>query len=249
MLHPVLVVGNVADLVRDVTDALDAAGYLVVLAPHPHDSAVVARAVAPGVVVVCLPLSDADGRRVLRVLRRYGEHTPLLAVARRLDDDDRDELLAAGADDAAALLPEADALPTSLRSLWRRRRRRGRAAGRPASLDDELHVGDLAIQPSRRSVLHDGRLVTLTPTELGVLLCLARRAGRVVTRETLLEEVWSGRRRAGRRSVDNRILALRRKLERDPDRPRHVHTVVKFGYRLDPSPCADELERALDRAG
>lgn len=249
MLHPVLVVGNVVGLVRDVTDALDAAGYLVVLAPRPHESAVVARAVAPGVVIVCLPLSDADGERVLRVLRRHGAQTPLLAVARQLDGDDRDQLLAAGADDATALLPDPDALVERLRSLWRRRRRRRRAVPRPASLDDELHVGDLAIQPSRRSVLHDGRLVTLTPTELGVLLCLARRAGRVVTRETLLDEVWGGRRRAGRRSVDNRIVALRRKLEREPDRPRHVHTVVKFGYRLDASPCADELERPLDRAG
>jgi len=248
MLHPVLVVGNAVGLVRDVTDALDAAGHVVVLAPHPHDSAVVARAVAPGVVIVCLPLSDADGGRVLRVLRRHGENTPLLAVARQLDGGDRDRLLAAGADDATALLPDPGALVERLRSLWRRRRRR-RPARRHAWLDDELHVGDLVIRPSTRSVLHDGRLATLTPTELGVLLCLARRAGRVVTRETLLEEAWGGRRRAGRRSVDNRIVALRRKLERDPDRPRYLHTVVKLGYRLDPSPRTDELERRLDLAG
>lgn len=269
-MNPVLVVGDVGELVQDVADTLGRGGHAVVLAPHAHGSAIVARAVAPAAVVVCLPLADADERRVLRVLRRYGAGTPVLAVARQLAAPERGRLLAAGADVALALRSDPSVLLAELASLPRRRHD-GHAwsdavAGTlvaPAALrtslgpmlheralpDEELHVGEIVIRPASRSVRRAGRRVPLTAKEFAVLLCLARRMGQVVTRATLHAEVWGWRPGVGGRSADRQILALRRKLERDPQRPRYLHTVTKFGYRLEVAPGTAEPGHPVVLAG
>lgn len=130
MLDPVLVVGEVVALARDVADALSRAGHAAVLVPHVHCSVAVARAVAPSAVIVCLPLPDASGRRVVRVLRRYGAGTPVLAVARQLDGPDRERLLAAGAEAVLSLPSDARALLERLGSLAQQRHR-----ARPWSAD------------------------------------------------------------------------------------------------------------------
>jgi DNA-binding response OmpR family regulator len=94
------------------------------------------------------------------------------------------------------------------------------------------HFGEITIERASRLVLKDGATVSLAPLEYDLLLALFDRRGAVATRHELLREVWGHQAVVVSRTVDTHILELRKKLERDPARPRHILTVRKTGYRL-----------------
>ena len=107
-----------------------------------------------------------------------------------------------------------------------------RAPGRtPATI---FEFGDIRVEPDARSVYRADRPVALRPREFDLLMALVRRGGAVASRLTLLNEVWGTEHDVLRRTVDTHIWELRRKLERDPTQPRHILTVRKTGYRLQP---------------
>jgi DNA-binding response OmpR family regulator len=94
--------------------------------------------------------------------------------------------------------------------------------------------GDVEINPASRTVTRRGEAVALSPKEFDLLLTLIRRRGAVASRVELLREVWGHRVEVMTRTVDIHIAELRRKLEDDPSAPRHILTVWKAGYRLEP---------------
>jgi DNA-binding response OmpR family regulator len=94
--------------------------------------------------------------------------------------------------------------------------------------------GDVEINPASRTVTKAGETVALSPKEFDLLLTLIRRRGAVASRVELLREVWGHRVEVMTRTVDIHIAELRRKLEDDPSAPRHILTVWKAGYRLEP---------------
>jgi DNA-binding response OmpR family regulator len=99
-----------------------------------------------------------------------------------------------------------------------------------------IQSGDLEIRPAESSAFANGKLLPLTARELAVLAALARRAGRIVSREELTSEVWGRSYRPGDRSVDVYVAKLRLKLERAAPRARYIHTHFGFGYRFSPEP-------------
>ena len=114
-----------------------------------------------------------------------------------------------------------------------RRRIRLGAGGRPKkSVTAMVEFGDVRVDPSTRSVERAGEPVQLRPKEFDLLLALARHDGEVVSRIDLLEEVWGYDSEVVSRTVDTHVRQLRRKLEHDPDAPKHILTVRKTGYRL-----------------
>ncbi|TVR54063.1 MAG: winged helix family transcriptional regulator [Gemmatimonadales bacterium] len=97
-----------------------------------------------------------------------------------------------------------------------------------------ISFSDIQVDPSTHVVRKGGRMVDLTPKEFELLLALARREGAVASRPELLREVWNPRTPITSRTVDTHLFELRRKLEDDPSNPRHLLTVRKVGYRLQP---------------
>jgi len=97
-----------------------------------------------------------------------------------------------------------------------------------------VKIGSLEIRPAEGLVLADGRAITLSVREFDLLVALALRAGRIVSREELYRLAWGGTMRGGDRSCDVYIHKLRAKLERALPEQRFIHTHVGFGYRLDP---------------
>ena len=107
-----------------------------------------------------------------------------------------------------------------------------RAAGGSAS-HDTICFGDVVVDVEARTATRSGMPCTLTPKAFELLLALVARGGRVVTRQDLLKEVWGYGAFVLSRTVDSHIAELRRKLEEDPARPRHIVTVWKVGYRFE----------------
>jgi len=105
-----------------------------------------------------------------------------------------------------------------------------------AAHDEVIHLAGLEVRPAEGLVLAEGRVLPLSVRELGLLVALARRTGRIVARADLYELVWGVPMRRGDRTVDVYVHKLRAKLERALPRWKFIHTHVGFGYRFAPEP-------------
>lgn len=179
-------------------------------------------AAAPDIVVLDLMLPDIDGFEVCRRIRATTE-VPIIMVTARGDDFDVVGGLEAGADDYIVKPVQPTVLDARIRAVLRR------ASG---SAEGVLVQGDLRIDTTALTVAVQGDIVSLTPTELRLLLTLSRAPGRVFSRQQLLEEVWEHYYLGDSRLVDNCVQRLRTKIETTPATPQHVQTVRGFGYRF-----------------
>ncbi|MBB5959660.1 DNA-binding response OmpR family regulator [Saccharothrix tamanrassetensis] len=177
------------------------------------------------VVLLDLVLPGVDGLEVCQTLRARGD-LPIIIVTARTDTADVIAGLEAGADDYVTKPLVAGELAARIRALLRRR-----GGGRQ---DEVLRFGGLEIRPDVGTVHQSGQEVHLTRTEFRLLVELASAAGRIVTREQLLQRVWGYDYFGDTRLLDVHIRRLRRKVEPDPDDPTLVVTVRGAGYRIDP---------------
>lgn len=180
------------------------------------------------VILDCL-LPGLDGFEVLRRLRKESM-VPVLMLTALGDESDRILGLELGADD---YLPKT----FSTRELLARLRAVTRRAAIAASQDRDgedgpVVVGGLRIDLDGRSATLDGRALPLTPIEFDLLACLARAAGRVLSRDQLLDAISGRDYEVFDRSIDVHVSALRRKLGDDPKNPRYIRTVRSAGYLL-----------------
>jgi len=170
-------------------------------------------------------LPRLSGYELCRKLRAEGLNTPILMLTARGEEADRVLGLDLGADDYVTK-------PFSIRELMARVRALLRRTTAAADLPGELRFGDVQVDFSRYEASRDGRKVDLTRKEFGILRLLAARAGEVVTRNELLNEVWGYEATPTTRTIDNHMAALRAKLEHDPGQPEHLITVHGVGYKL-----------------
>jgi two-component system, OmpR family, response regulator MtrA len=204
--------------------ALRRLGYGV----HPATSGEAAlqgvREVTVDVVVLDVMLPGLDGFEVCRRLRRDSE-VPVIMLTARGDDFDIVGGLEAGADDYVVKPVEPRVLDARIRAVLRRLAPAGSAA--------ETH-GELVIDRNALIVRRAGREVSLTPTELRLLLVLSGSPRQVFSREQLLGLVWEHDYLGDSRLVDACVQRLRAKVEADASEPRYIQTVRGFGYRFGP---------------
>ena len=179
---------------------------------------------AADVVVLDVMLPGLDGFEVCRRLRRAGD-IPVIMLTARGDDLDVVGGLEAGADDYVVKPVEPRVLDARIRAVIRRTAR----ADSPAE-----SYGELMIDRGSLIVRRDGRDVSLTPTELRLLLVLSGSPRQVFSREQLLDLVWEHDYLGDSRLVDACVQRLRAKIEADTSQPRYIQTVRGFGYRFGP---------------
>jgi DNA-binding response OmpR family regulator len=176
-------------------------------------------------VLLDLMLPGKDGLEVCRQLRARSD-VPIIVLTARGEEADRVMGLELGADDYLAKPFSPRELLARIRAVTRR------AKGRAGPARDAVKVGGLLVDPAARRVTLDGREVVLTGHEFALLEALARRAGRVLTRERLLELAGGSAEEAFDRSIDVHVSRLRQKLGDDPKRPRLIKTIRGAGYLL-----------------
>ncbi len=179
------------------------------------------RSCKPDVVLLDLMLPGRDGIDVCRSIRAESG-VPIVMLTAKTDTVDIIVGLESGADDYIVKPFKPKELVARIRARMRRN-------------DDAppltLAIGDLAIDVSGHQVTRDGQALSLTPLEFDLLVCLARRPGKVFTREVLLQEVWGYRHAADTRLVNVHVQRLRAKIEHDPEDPAIVVTVRGVGYK------------------
>ncbi|MDH5238699.1 MAG: response regulator transcription factor [Acidimicrobiia bacterium] len=204
--------------------ALEDEGWQVVEADDGEQALETFVASPTDVVLIDIMLPGIDGFEVCRSIRRTSD-VPIVMVTARADTHDVVAGLEAGADDYLTKPFAPKELSARIRALLRRAR-----SADPAST--HLQFGDLEVIPDEGVVRKGGEEVHLTKTEFRLLVELATSAGRVFSREVLLERVWGYGYFGDGRLVDVHIRRLRTKVETDPAHPRHVVTVRGLGYKL-----------------
>lgn len=219
----ILLADDDPQLVRALRITLAAHGYDVVTAPDGAAAITVAAQERPDVVVLDLGMPRLDGVRVIQALRGWTD-APILVVSGRTGSADKVEALDAGADDYVTKPFQIDELLARLRALSRRTT--------AASADPVVAFGDVVVDLTARVVTRDGVRVRLTPTEWRMLEFLARHPGTLVTRQTLLKELWGSEQVSDSGYLRLYVSQLRKKLEPEPAHPRYLLTEQGMGYRL-----------------
>jgi len=222
----VLVIEDELPIRRFLRAALQGQGYAVVESPTGQDGIAQAAGRVPDLVLLDLGLPDVDGLEVLRRIREWSG-LPVIVLTARGQDGDKVHALDAGADDYVTKPFSMPELLARMRAALRRRAREGRGDEPPI-----LEIDSLRIDLASRRVAVAGREVPLTPIEFRLLATLARHAGRVLTHDVLLREVWGPAAVREHHYLRVYMAQLRRKLEEDPARPRILLTELGVGYRL-----------------
>ncbi len=219
----ILVADDDPQLVRALRITLAAHGYDVVAAADGAAAISLAAKEHPDIVLLDLGMPHLDGVQVIEALRGWTS-APIIVVSGRTGSADKVEALDAGADDFVTKPFQIDELLARLRALSRRI---GSTAGEPL-----IEFGEVAIDLATKSVTRAGERVRLTPTEWRMLEFLARNPGALVTRQTLLKEIWASEQVSDSGYLRLYISQLRKKLEADPAHPVHLITESGMGYRL-----------------
>ncbi|QVI68015.1 response regulator transcription factor [Cellulomonas fengjieae] len=218
-----LVVDDEPGLAHALAITLRASGWDVTTAADGSSAITSAASRTPDVVLLDLGLPDMSGLDVITAIRGWSQ-VPIVVLSARQHGEDKVDALDAGADDYVTKPFAMNELLARLRAAVRR----SSVAVDPA--EAVVVAGALTIDLARARVLRDGVEVRLTPTEWSMLEVLVRNRGRLVSRRQLLQEVWGPG--YGDETHYLRVYSaqLRRKLEADPARPRHIRTQPGLGY-------------------
>jgi DNA-binding response OmpR family regulator len=220
----VLVVEDEESIAEPFARALARNGFDAVVARTAAEAMRMARQTEPDVVLLDLTLPDGDGRDVCRELRRECD-VPIIMLTARGTETDRIVGLELGADDYVVKPFATDEVIARIRAVLRRYHRGATAAG-------PVTVGDLRVDLAARRAWLAGQELRLTRKEFDLLARLASDAGRVVTREVLMSDVWDENWFGSTKTLDVHIAWLRKKLGDDAGAPRHIQTVRGVGFRL-----------------
>jgi len=219
----ILIVEDDARIADLISKNLTAAGYECHQSPDGGRALAEFARLKPALMVLDLGLQGMDGLEVTRHIRKESD-VPILIVTARSSEGDKLLGLEIGADDYITKPFSTAELVARVRALLRR------STG--TVTERVLEIGALRVDPARRTLERGGALVPLTTLEFDLLYFLASRAGRVFTREALMEQVWGSDRVVDDRSIDSLISRVRRKLEQDPGNPKYLQTVWGAGYRF-----------------
>lgn len=222
----VLVIDDEAQIRRFLDIGLRAEGYEVLQAATAAEGLAMAATREPDLVILDLGLPDRDGHEVLSELRQWSQ-VPVLMLSVRSAETEKVRALDAGANDYVTKPFGIQELMARLRALLRDRALAGAEEAHPR-YDD----GRLGIDLARREVMLDGAPLSLTRKEYAVLALLLRHAGRVVTQQQLLREVWGPSHAQDSQYLRIVVGKLRQKLGDDPARPRWLKTESGVGYRF-----------------
>ena len=231
----VLVVDDEPQILRALRINLQARAYEVVTAGSGRSALQAVTDTHPDLVVLDLGLPDIDGVEVVRSLRTWTS-VPILILSGRLNSSAKVEALDAGADDYITKPFSVDELFARVRAVTRR-------TGEPEQ-PEPVRIGDWLVDVEDRTAHRvdgvdgldkgDGDRLHLTPTEWQLLQALVKHPGRLVGQRQLLQQVWGPSYVEQTHYLRQYMKSLRRKLEPDPSRPRHLVTETGMGYRFQP---------------
>ncbi len=223
-----LLIEDEPDIVRGLGDALGFEGFEVRSASTGAEGVALARSEQPDCILLDLMLPDMNGYQVCSEVRRDNALVPIVMLTARGQESDKVRGFEVGADDYVTKPFSVAELLARIGAIFRR-------LERSATFTEVLRIGEATIDLRKQTVTRARKTEALSFYENELLKLLAERQGEPVPRDEILEKIW-GLHRPGpnNRTVDNFIVKLRRKIEKNHKEPRHILTVYGQGYRLVP---------------
>lgn len=220
----ILIVEDDPTMLRGLKDNFEFEGYRVLTAADGELGLQSALSDRPDLVLLDVMLPRVNGYEICRLLRKEKLDMPIVMLTAKGQESDIILGLNLGADDYVTK-------PFSIRQLLARVAALLRRARQPRA--KILEFDGLRLDLARRCLTRAGREIPLTPKEFGLLALLAASAGRALTRDEIMRQVWGYDVLVTARSVDRCINTLRNKIERDPARPALIKSIRQIGYRFD----------------
>jgi len=224
-METILVVEDDRAVQKALTRLFASNGYGVEVAPTGNAGIESFVATLPSAVVLDLRLPGMQGQDVCREIKSRAPFVPIVVLSASTDVVDKVLLLEIGADDYVTK-------PFSPRELLARVKASIRRASRPSGVPETFTIGETTVNFTNMELKQAGRPIALTTQEFKVLKFFVQNQDRVISRDELLNEVWGYQNYPSTRTVDNHILKLRQKLEKDPAHPLHFKTVHGAGYKF-----------------
>ena len=220
----VLIIEDEPAMLRGLKDNFEFEGFAVSTASDGQKGLTAALDNKADLIILDIMLPEVNGYEICRQVRQRGIETPIIMLTAKGQEADIVLGLNLGADDYVTKPFSIKELLARANSFLRRRRQ--------AEL--EVHrFGPYKLHMSSRRLLRKGKEVVLTPKEFKMLAFFVRRAGRALTREQILSNVWGRNVFVTFRSVDRCVTTLRKKLEAKPSQPKFVKTIREIGYRFE----------------
>ena len=201
-------------------------GYEVISAQNGAEAFSMAGSHCPDVIILDLGLPDIDGINIIEAVREWTQ-TPIIVVSARNTERDKVEALDRGADDYITKPFSADELLARVRVAIRHTRN-----GFMTNNTDTFKAGDLLIDYNKHMVSVDGESVHLTQNEYKIVSLLSRCAGKVLTYDFIMKELWGPTAKGDNQILRVNMANIRRKIEKNPAEPRFIFTEVGVGYRM-----------------
>lgn len=223
--NEILLVDDDQDLLKILSDNLEMDGFPVRVAATGKKAMEQIESETPSLVILDLTLPDMDGIQVCRLIRQKCR-SPIIMLTARDGTSDKVLGLESGADDYVVKPFEYLELAARIKAHLRR-------SGPYGEYAEVIRAGDLKIDTNLKSVRKGGRELSLTLTEFEILALLARNKDRVLSRETIKQQIWDDDALYKKsRVIDVHIQHLRSKLDDDPETPKYIKTVPGVGYTL-----------------
>ncbi len=225
-METVLIIEDDAAMLRGLKDNFEFKGYHVLTASDGEEGLNAALNSRPDLIILDIMLPKINGYEICRLLRQEELEMPVIMLTAKGEESDIVLGLNLGADDYVTkpfsikeFLARADALLRRSRQVEK----------------DTYEFGDLVLDIRARKLSKNGKEVKLSPKEMKLLEFFARKQGRALTRDEILNRVWGYDCFSGPRSVDRFVTTLRNKIEPDPHNPTLIHTIREIGYKFEPA--------------
>jgi len=223
-MERILVVEDDRAVQKALKRLFEAEGFSVEICADGKSALEAFRSATPAAIVLDLRLPAMSGRDVCREIKQQAPALPIIVLSAASDVSDKVLLLELGADDYVTKPFSPRELLARVRAALRRTVRTGTS--------EVVSFDGISADFTKMEVIRDGQPIGLTAQEFKTLKFLVQNADRVITRDELLNEVWGYQNYPSTRTVDNHILKLRQKLEKDPANPVHFRTVHGMGYKF-----------------
>ena len=225
----VLVIEDERSIEHLIQTLLEANGYDVITARTGQEALSLATSHCPDLILLDLGLPDMDGMEILHSVREWSM-MPVLVVSARAEEKDKVAALDAGADDYITKPFGTSELLARIRAAIRHTRT---ASGNEQLAHSGIFsVGDLTIDYNKRRVYVEGRDANLTQNEFRLVALLGRSAGRVITYDTIIQQLWGPNVKNDNQILRVNMANIRRKIEKNPADPRYIFTEARVGYRM-----------------
>jgi DNA-binding response OmpR family regulator len=220
----ILIIEDEPDIARGLSDALEFEQFEVTTSGRGREGIKMLQERGADLVILDLMLPDINGFSVCEQIRQSHPVVPIIMLTARSQETDKIRGLEAGADDYVTKPFSVGELIARINAIFRRLHR--------TQNDETIRIGVNTVYPRRHELERKGKTVALSFYEVELLRLLWERAGEPVTRDEILDKIWGVSGHNQTRSVDNFVVKLRKKIEDDASKPRHIVTIYGTGYKL-----------------